>query len=143
MDRKEELRRKRLSNGYGRMRTMSPRIIRLLIALVMALTVPLQGLAATAAGICMAMGHHEAGLAAGHAQAPDHSHDSNASSPHDDSAAQNDHCAPCVSCCAAASISAVPQILSSAAPATEAIPASPASPPGILPDGFDRPPLAA
>jgi hypothetical protein len=120
---------------------MPPRIVRLLIALVMALTVPLQGLAATAAGVCMAMGHHEAGQAAAHAHAADHNHDSGASSPHGDSGQQNTHCAPCVSCCAAASISAVPQVFDPAAPATEAIPASPASLPGILPDQLDRPPL--
>jgi hypothetical protein len=129
---------------------MRLKLIRLL-AVVIALVVPLQGMAVVVAGHCMAFGHHEA--AAGHdsdGQAPDgqdgHDH---AKHSHADDTAQSDesggngaHCGPCTACCASASISgpAGVSILSSPSNATYAFSQFP--PIGIQPDGLDRPPLA-
>lgn len=124
---------------------MPRQLIRLLIVLAMTLAVPLQGLAAVSAGLCMAMGHHDGAASPAHDHSMDHAHDADTPAHHEsaagDNSTANTHCPPCVSCCAAASISAFPQIFDPAAPATEAVSTSPASPPGILLDGLDRPPL--
>lgn len=130
---------------------MRLRLIRVL-AVVIALVVPLQGMAVVVAGQCMAFGHHEA--AAGHdshGEASDgggaHDH---ASHPHadeggqaagDESDANEAHCGPCTACCASASITG---------PAGVTIPSSPSNathsfsqfpPVGVQPDGLYRPPL--
>jgi hypothetical protein len=131
---------------------MRLRLVRLL-AVVVALVVPLQGMAVVVAGQCMAFGHHEA--TAGHdsdGQAPDgeeEGHDHAAHSHAHDTAAQSDesggngpHCGPCSACCASASISgpAGVSILSSPSNATYVFSQFP--PIGVQPDGLDRPPLA-
>lgn len=117
--------------------------LRLLLALVLAFAVPLQGFAAAAAGMCMQLGHHGAADAV-------HSHDADGDAGahdhhgHDAGQAQDSapHCAPCVACCAAAAISeSVPLVI--ADERADAVNA--AGPPaflGIPPESLDRPPLA-
>ena len=132
---------------------MPLRLIRLL-AIAIALSVPIQGMAVITAGQCMALGHHE--VAPGqdsHAQAEDgqdghdhaaHSHSDEAGSntDADEADGKGAHCGPCTACCASASI---------AGPAGLSIPSSPSNaayvfsqfpPLGVQPDGLDRPPLA-
>jgi hypothetical protein len=115
---------------------MSPRLLRLLLAFALALAVPLQGLAATSAGLCMALGHHDAGVT--------HSHDADAGAGHhhngDEPSAA--HCPPCVACCAAAAISSSGVIVTAEEHADGVIAAGPPSFSGIQPDTLDRPPLA-
>ena len=118
----------------GRMPAM--RSLRHSIVLAIALLVPLQGLATVTAGMCMALGHHEAPAMA------DHAHDGHGEGHSHDAPADPSHCAPCVACCAAAAIS------SAVAPTPGNAPAAPVlvsplaltleSPPGSL----FRPPLA-
>jgi hypothetical protein len=132
---------------------MRLRLIRLL-AVVIALVVPLQGMAGVAAGQCMAFGHHQG--AAGHeshayAQEGHDGHDHAAHSQADESgnvadgdetAGSDAHCGPCTACCASASIAgpAGVSILSSPSNATYLFSQFP--PLGVQPDSLDRPPLA-
>jgi hypothetical protein len=123
------------------------RIFRIIAVVLLALSVPVQGMAAVTAGQCMAFGHHQdgAGQEDGHAGNGTEKHDHAAHSHSDDGAKQDgdtSHCGPCTACCASASI---------AGPAGLAIPASASnapyvfsqSPPlGVQPDGVYRPPLA-
>ena len=113
---------------------MPSRLARILIALALALIVPIQGAAAATADLCMALGHHEA-YAADHGA--NHAHDSDS-----DDHAGSAHCPPCVACCAAAAISSLALIFVPEAPTVSAIAASEPLFPGIQPDKLDRPPLA-
>lgn len=132
---------------------MRLRLIRLL-AVVIALVVPLQGMAVVVAGQCMAFGHHEETAGhdnhgqtvdgqGGHDRAS-HSHadDTTSTAQGDEGDGNNAHCGPCTACCASASI---------AGPAGVSILSSPSNakyvfwqfpPIGVQPDGLDRPPLA-
>lgn len=127
-------------NACGRIQLMPINIARLVVALVLALTIPLQGMASVAAGLCMAMGHHDAGMPASH----DHGHDADHSAPHDHEPDGSDspaHCAPCVACCAAASIAPATSLaLPEPAPAA-ALAGLISLHPGFLPETLDRPPL--
>jgi hypothetical protein len=121
-------------------KTMSLKLLRLLLLIAIALAVPLQGLAAVSAGLCMASGHHQNEHApAGHGHdtgSIDHQH------PAEDPAASNAHCPPCVSCCAAVAIApAVEPRLPSVAPAAP-VPSKQYSIAGFLPEQLDRPPLS-
>ena len=117
---------------------MSAKFLRLVLALALALAVPLQGFAAVAGGICMANGHHDGAS---------HSHDGDSGKhPHEHDSEQapasSAHCPPCVACCAAAAISS-PAPLVIADTGTDTVsPATPASFAGIQLDTLDRPPLA-
>ena len=111
--------------------------IRLLIAFVLALAIPLQGAASVTAGVCMAVGHHDAGTPASH----DHGHDSDQSIPHDEDR-DSARCAPCVACCAAASIAPAAQVFVPESSPAAAIAALPYLYFGFLPEKLDRPPLA-
>lgn len=125
-------------------------MFRFLAILLLALTIPAQGMASVAAGQCMAFGHHQDG-----ATQADHDHDAvdghdDAVHSHGDGATQQgdeggmtSHCGPCAACCASAA--------SIAGPGGIPIPSSPSNasylfsqfPPfGFQPDGLDRPPLA-
>jgi hypothetical protein len=120
------------------MKSVTKSWARVLIAMAIALAVPLQGLAAVSAGLCMAFGHHEAptlddhgshGHGAGHAQ---------------DAADESDaaHCPPCVACCAAAVISpSNPLVVASTAPSA-ALALAPPQIAGAQLALLDRPPLA-
>lgn len=131
---------------------MNRALARLLIASLLALAIPAQGLAAVSAGLCMALGtHHEQGRApvmdhdhaAGQHAAPEDHHNAGAdSSPKPEKSSDSAHCPPCVSCCAAAVIApAIPPAVREQ-PASVAIAAMPYSVPGVLPDQLDRPPLS-
>jgi hypothetical protein len=125
---------------------------RVLAIVLLALTIPIQGMAAITAGQCMAFGHHQDGAGQeshGHGQTgadrhdhASHSHSEEGGAKNADEGGENSHCGPCTACCASASI---------AGPAGLAIPTLPSNvqyifsqfpPLGIQPDGLDRPPLA-
>jgi hypothetical protein len=103
--------------------------IRLLIVTIVALCIPLQGIAAATAGLCSALGHHE--------QQVGHAHDHGLDSKPPDGKA---HCVPCVACCATVAISfSVPVFLPDDMPVS-AIAAPPAAFSGVQPHALDRPP---
>lgn len=92
-----------------------PRILRLLVAALIVLSVPVQGMASVVAGQCMALGGHPgvAGNdATGSVQVHDDSSDhGNAAHSHSDAHEQQAedggagaHCGPCTACCGTASI---------------------------------------
>jgi hypothetical protein len=118
--------------------TAMPRDIRRFIAaLLIALALPIQGMAAVSAGVCMGAGGHDSG----------HGHEATA---HDHHAAQGEgeesseaHCPPCVSCCAAAFIAPSLQIAFPEAVPVAAIAAPQHWIAGAPPDNPDRPPLSA
>ena len=131
---------------------MSSRLIRFL-AFVVALAVPIQGMAAVTAAQCMALSHHQD--AAGHAGHGDangpesghdhskHSHDEAAGHGDSDDAGSNgSHCGPCTACCASASIAGPVglSLLSWASNAPYVF--SQFAPPSVPLDGLDRPPTA-
>lgn len=124
--------------GYNRHVLM--RLTRLLVVVV-AIVLPLQGMASVTAGQCMALGHHQdAGVTNAHDHAPgeadaDHSH----GAPEDTG---NAHCGPCMSCCASASMAAAvgAALVSSRYDAEYLF--SPLPPLGVEPDGVYRPPLS-
>jgi hypothetical protein len=115
---------------------MPIKFLRLLVALALAFAIPMQGMASVTAGVCMAIGHHDAGTPASH----DHGHDSDHSAPHEDDSTS--HCAPCVACCAAASIAPALQVFVPQESPPAAFSALPFLPAGFLPEKLDRPPLA-
>jgi hypothetical protein len=117
---------------------MRPGLARFLIALMLALVVPIQGVAAATAGLCMAMGHHDTGTAthAHEADSDDHYHGESSKS------SGSAHCAPCVACCAAAAISPVAPFFMPQLPSASAFAAAALSFSGIQPEQLDRPPLA-
>jgi hypothetical protein len=122
------------------------RIVRSLALLLIAL-IPLQGMAASVSGICMAFGHHETAGTAASGHPGGHAHDSSVEEhhhEHDAGAVVSDeaHCPPCVACGAATAISPsspvfVAEFVASPAIAPLAYPFS-----GVQPEALDRPPLA-
>ena len=131
----------RHTNHGVRIQTMPSRLARILIALALALTVPIQGVAAATAGLCMALGHHGTGLAGSHDHAAGADHHPHQHTGSDNSAASA-HCPPCVACCAAAAISSLPRISVPEPSTASVVAASEPLFPGIEPDKLDRPPLA-
>lgn len=126
---------------------MSIKILRLLIAFSVALAIPLQGVAAVTAGVCMAIGHHDAGAPGsddhgGHDHHGDHAGPAMDHSTPQDEGSDSAHCAPCVACCAAASIAPAAQLFVAELSPPAAIAAVPLLHPGFLPEELDRPPLA-
>lgn len=117
--------------------------LRLLVAFALALAIPLQGAAAVTAGICMAIGHHDAAGAPGpHDHGAEDGHHADDSMPHDDGGSDSAHCAPCVACCAAASIAPAAQVFMLQDFPAAAVAAVQYLHPGFLPEKLDRPPLA-
>lgn len=116
---------------------MRLRLIRVLAVLV-AVVLPLQGMATVAAGQCMALGHHQdAG-----SEAADHAHPAEPDTGHADEAADNGHCGPCTACCATASIAVADRIPLLPAAAEAAYAFRQSSPPGVDSDSLYRPPLS-
>src|SRR5262245_32202869 len=110
--------------------------IRSIVVLLLVLAVPVQGTAAVTAGLCMAVGHHDAGHGVD-------GHDGNsAAHEHPDADHSKPHCAPCVACCAAVAISSRASLFEPDRPAALQIAAVAASFTGISPARLDRPPLA-
>jgi hypothetical protein len=102
-----------------------------LIAVALALLLPLQGMASVIAAQCMTSAHHQDAAAHDHEDAHHGEHDNQAGS----------LCGPCMACCASASIAAPVRPL--------VLPAAHAdyvfrqlSPLAIEPQRLDRPPLA-
>ena len=127
---------------------MPKSLLRALVMLFVALTVPVQGMAAVTADLCMALGQH--GTPAAHEYGADgHVHDHGAVTlpQHDegkgsDKSSHDSHCPPCVSCCAATAIASFPPVFVSDQAASIVIAALPAPFYGVAPDRLDRPPLA-
>jgi len=122
--------------------------LRFFVSLALLIAVPVQGMAAVAGSLCMALGGHGAPTHAT-AETPGHDHHGDAAgSSHDHGSGQDDivahsHCGPCVACCASAAIAGaliapLPAAIASAPPA-----ASSPSPETPRRDKLDRPPLAA
>ena len=114
---------------------MPRNLIRLLLAMVLALAVPLQAFAAASGGVCMAVGHHDSTPAHGDHGSGDSHHD------HRQPADSSSHCPPCSACCASAAIAPLAtfdpadertHLLNAAAPSLFA---------GIQRTVLDRPPL--
>ncbi len=124
---------------------MYSKAIRSVVVLVLALAVPLQGTAAVTAGLCMAMGHHDAGHGlnniAGHS-AEGHHEDPAGHHKHSDADHSKPNCAPCAACCAATAIPSCALLFLPDGPAASRIAAASASFTGVSPDQLDRPPLA-
>jgi hypothetical protein len=120
---------------------------RILALALLALAVPIQGMASVAAGQCMTLGHHQDAGAQGHAHDGDDGHDHDVHSHTEDGkpageSGANPHCGPCTACCASASIAAPTLVsLMSARTTTTQYAFSPFPPIGVEPDGVYRPPL--
>src|SRR5262245_53378239 len=89
------------------------RVLRLMVVVILACAVPLQGIASVAAGQCMALSHHDDGSNADHSHSHDtggeldlaaHGHSDDAASSHSHGDEKGAHCGPCVACCASVSI---------------------------------------
>jgi hypothetical protein len=116
--------------GYNRF----VKLVRLL-AVVIALVVPLQGMASVMAGQCMAFGHHDdAPMSHADDGHDGHDHETESKSP---------HCGPCAACCGSASMAA-PSLSIGAVSATADAPYVLAvlPPARLAPGELDRPPLA-
>jgi hypothetical protein len=108
---------------------------RFVLALVLALTIPLQALAAAGAGICGATGHHSTAEAA--------PHDHEAALDHEGAAGDHHaYCPPCAGCCASAAISSSELLLLPQPAIAAHIAAGPPSFTTLHPESLDRPPLA-
>lgn len=128
---------------------MPSAFFRLFAVLLLALTIPVQGVAAVVAGQCMAFGHHEdAGSqdhahdgADGHGQAS-HSHADADDAKQGGQDESSSHCGPCTACCASASIAGPVGISIPSAPSNVHYVFSQFPPLGVQPHGLYRPPLA-
>jgi hypothetical protein len=112
-------------------------LFRLFAIAVLAVSLPLQGMASVAAGQCMAAGHHHDAGDQDHAAHPhsDHGGDKQQGEKHA-------HCGPCAACCASASIAGQVALLLLPSASNTKYLFSPLPPLAVEPDGFDRPPLA-
>jgi hypothetical protein len=130
-----------------------PNVIRLL-AVVIALLLPLQGMAVVVAGQCMAFGHHEATVSHddhgqtahgqdGHDHAShSHAEDATGTAQGDEGDGNSAHCGPCTACCASASITGPAGVSIQSSASSMSYVFSQFPPIGVQPDGLDRPPLA-
>jgi len=112
-------------------------LFRLFAVAVLAVTLPLQGMASVAAGQCMAAGHHHDAGAHDHAA---HEHSDHGGSTH--KGEKHAHCAPCAACCASASIAGQVALLLLPSASNTKYLFSPLPPLAVEADGIDRPPLA-
>jgi hypothetical protein len=119
---------------------MPKSFFRLVAVLLLALTIPVQGMAAVAGAQCMALAHHaDDGGQEGHAHVHDDG-DGHEVATHDEGS--NNHCGPCTACCASASIAGPVGHSILYSPSNTKYVFSRSMPPGVQPDGLDRPPLA-
>jgi hypothetical protein len=121
---------------------MPKRLLRLLVLFALVLTIPVQGVAAATAGVCMALGHHDAvqmdhGGDADHYGDADHHHGAD----HGGKSQEGPHCPPCVSCCAAAAITSFFPPFVPERSAVSALAPLPRFFSGVTPERLDRPPL--
>jgi hypothetical protein len=112
-----------------------------LLAVIVALVVPLQGMASVMAGQCMAFGHHDAPMSHAEAAAHDgHDHEHEADQPAEP---QSSHCGPCAACCGSASMASPSLSFGAVSTAADAAYVLAVLPPARLAPGeLDRPPLA-
>jgi len=109
---------------------MSRGLAHLLVAVLLAFSVPLQAFAAASAGICMGLGHHHSAGSDGH-----HDHE------HGQPADSSSHCPPCSACCATSAIAPLePHIVADGRSHVVNAAAPPLSV-GIQTAVLDRPPL--
>jgi hypothetical protein len=136
---------------------MTRRFLRLFAAALLALILPLQGMASVIGGQCMAFGHHQEGTAghgshgegathdeAAHDEGHDHAAHSHAEGPpaQDHGDDKSPHCGPCTACCASASIAGPAAAFSiSSLPSDVAYVFTQSPPPSVQLDELDRPPL--
>jgi hypothetical protein len=120
-----------------------------ILAIAIALVVPVQGMATVMAGLCMGAGHHQDAGARGHAahggDGSDHgahSHDEHGLNAEAGDDGKTAHCAPCAACCASASIAGTTGVWIVSLPSSAAYVFSQSPPPSVLLDELDRPPLA-
>lgn len=112
---------------------MPHRLKRFLLAVAIAIAVPVQGFAAVSAGLCMALGHHDSPVdTAGEAHPDGHDHGATGHGP----------CGPCMGCCASAAIAGTSGIALQLPRIPAPVAAAPLQPAGVAPDKLDRPPLA-
>jgi hypothetical protein len=126
--------------------TMLLKLARVL-AVMIALVVPLQGMATVAAGQCMALGHHQDAGDDGHAHDDGDGHDHDAHSHADggkysEESGTGAHCGPCAACCASVSIAPLSEVSILPPTAVAQYLFSQFLPIGIEPDGVYRPPLS-
>jgi hypothetical protein len=108
--------------------------------MVIALVVPLQGMASVMAGQCMAIGHHDAPMS--HADVGHDAHDGH-DNHGDEPESKSPHCGPCAACCGSASMAAPSIATGTVSTTTEATYVFASLPPARLARGkLDRPPLA-
>jgi hypothetical protein len=121
---------------------MRKSFLRLLAVLVLGLAVAGQGMAAVAAGQCMAFGHHQDSGDHGHGDAHEGADQHDHAAAQDDGGAASAHCGPCAACCASASIAgpAGHPVLSFSSNAKYLF--AQAAPPAVQLHRLDRPPLA-
>jgi len=117
-----------------------------MLAVLVALVVPIQGMASVAAGQCMALGHHQDAGDNGHGHDDGDGHDHDAHSQADGGkpageSGTNAHCGPCTACCASASIASPTLASIVRAPTVTQYAFSQFPPIGVEPDGVYRPPL--
>lgn len=124
--------------------SMGKTLFRLLAVAILAVSVPVQGVAAVTAGVCMALGHHDAAMHDGDVHdgdgAPFHKHGDHGST--EGKGSKGAHCPPCVSCCAAAAITSFSPLALPERPAVKAVFTLPPLFSGTTPESLDRPPLA-
>lgn len=129
---------------------MPKKLVRVLLAAILIVAVPLQSFAALGAAICRDLQHSQHD--AGHAQLPmaaqahEHSaHGEPRAAPGETGGAQPEantaHCAACASCGVVAGIVSAPAFALPAAPARDVTAHAMRVFVGFVPDGLDRPPL--
>jgi hypothetical protein len=109
-----------------------------LLAVLVALVVPLQGMASVAAGQCMALGHHQD-------DGDGHDHDAQSHADggkHAEKSGTSAHCGPCAACCASVSIAPLSGVSILPPPTIAQYVFSQFPTIGIQPDGVYRPPLS-
>jgi hypothetical protein len=124
-------------------------IFRVVVIALLAMVIPIQGMAAISAGQCMAFGHHgdstQGGPDHAHDHADDDAHSADSHAGHDsaDGSGKAQHCGPCVACCASASITSRVDLPLLTARSEAQYFFAQFPPLGIQPDGLDRPPSRA
>ena len=127
------------------MTRMRKAAFRVFAVALLALLMPVQGIASVTAGQCRALEHHWALGGDEHGEhGEEHAVGPSGSTATDtpDGEGNGSHCGPCTACCASATIGG-PAALSYALPASDTLDVVTRSlPPSVQLDGLDRPPLA-
>ena len=129
-----------------------PKVCGILAIALLAVALPLQGLAGVVSAQCMVIGHHtDAGLAGhthvegGKADSHDHaghSHGEEDAAEQSTDGTKPSHCGPCTACCASASIASAAALVISPSLSPTLYVFSQLAPPAVEPDGVERPPLS-